>query len=211
MNAWKLADWFELIKLIATVFTAIVAWVGVRTAREGLTKWRSETLGKRRAEVAEQLLASAYEVREILQWVRIPVILAGEGESRKADSNESLELRERRNSLYIPIERLNQQREIFAELQALRFTVAALFGEEAMRPINALLEGHRAIGSAATQLIIHATVPMDSIAAQGFKTFYDTLGMGIGDRPDEFDRKINEAISAIEKFCRPPLEDRVRE
>jgi hypothetical protein len=48
-------DWSavsEIVKALAAVATAIAAWFAARIAYKGLEKWRSETLGKRRAEVA---------------------------------------------------------------------------------------------------------------------------------------------------------------
>jgi hypothetical protein len=62
----------EFIKAVAPVFTAAAActaaWIGWR----GLEKWRSETVGKRKAEIAEITLATIYEMEEILRSARSP-------------------------------------------------------------------------------------------------------------------------------------------
>ena len=39
-------------------------------AKAGLDKWRRETIGKRKAEVAEETLTALYEAREIIESVR---------------------------------------------------------------------------------------------------------------------------------------------
>ena len=39
---------------------------------EGLRAWREETVGRRRAELAEEVLADFYRVRDVLHRVRRP-------------------------------------------------------------------------------------------------------------------------------------------
>jgi hypothetical protein len=62
-------DWItlgEIIKVVGAVATACAAWFAVSIAYRGLEKWRSETLGKRRADVATAALATIYEAQDIL-------------------------------------------------------------------------------------------------------------------------------------------------
>ncbi len=57
------SDVSELVKVLGAVATACAAWFAAYTAYRGLQKWRDETLGKRKTELAEQVLASFYEAR----------------------------------------------------------------------------------------------------------------------------------------------------
>jgi hypothetical protein len=69
------AIWIELIKAISSVVTAITAVVGVFIGVCGLNKWRAETIGKRQAELAEEVLADFYEARDIIDAARLSVSL----------------------------------------------------------------------------------------------------------------------------------------
>src|SRR6266536_4798007 len=114
---------------MGAVATACAAWFAAYTAYRGLQKWRDETLGKRNTELAEQVLASFYEARDVFTWVRAPVRSLGEGASRSAGGPESDDLKQKRDSYFTPIERLRQEKELFAKLHAQRYMFAAYFGE----------------------------------------------------------------------------------
>ncbi len=50
------SDIGELVKVLGAVATACAAWFAAYTAYRGLQRWRDETLGKRKTEVAEQVM-----------------------------------------------------------------------------------------------------------------------------------------------------------
>src|SRR5258708_5111977 len=77
---------------------------------QGLINW------KRRHELAEQALIVFYEARDVLAFARTRVIFRGEGKSRPVAPGESDELREKRESYFVPIERLNSEKAVFARL-----------------------------------------------------------------------------------------------
>ncbi len=53
----KWVDVAEAVKAIAPVFTAGAACFGAYIGYRGLERWRAETIGKRKAELAEEVLA----------------------------------------------------------------------------------------------------------------------------------------------------------
>ena len=57
------------------MFTAVAACFGVYLGFQGLEKWRDETIGKRKTELAEQALVAFYEARDVLGWVALGVSL----------------------------------------------------------------------------------------------------------------------------------------
>jgi hypothetical protein len=161
-----------------------------------LATWR------RKAEIAEQTLALCYEARSALNWARTSVIFGGEGKTRVSPKGEDQETKERRDSYFIPIERLHGDREVFAKLRSLRFIFVAYFGEQAAAPFLALLEAHRSISSAAS--ILMEMAPSESFAPpQNFLPLKHALGLG--QRPDETDKKLDDAMAAIERTCQAVL------
>lgn len=64
--------WIEFVKAASTVVTAIAAVIGLAIAARGFTTWRSKTIGKRKVELAEDLLADFYRARDIINVARSP-------------------------------------------------------------------------------------------------------------------------------------------
>jgi hypothetical protein len=205
--AYEASIWIDLAKAIPSVVTAITAIVGVVIGARGLTRWREELIGKRKAELAEQALIAFYEARDVFMWVRSRGIFGGEGGSRAPEDGESKTQQEKRNTYFIPIERLTREKELFARIQSLRYAFAAHFGEATSESFKAIWDVHNDIGSSASVLIHithddndHVGAFQDSAAA-----LLKTIGWGTADRPDDIDRKIDKAIQGIEKVCRTVL------
>jgi hypothetical protein len=197
----------ELAKTLPSVVTAITAIYGVGIAKAGLDKWHVETIGKRKAELAEQALTAFYEARDVFVWVRTPAGFNGEGGSRRPADGESETQQEKRNTYFIPIERLTREKQLFARLQSLRYSFAAQFGEAASEPFIAIWSVHNDIHTSASVLI--QITPDDDDNSRDFaksaEPLLNKMGWGPGPRPDDIDRKIEKAIQDIETVCRPVL------
>ncbi|MGH7879011.1 MAG: hypothetical protein ACREQD_05885, partial [Candidatus Binataceae bacterium] len=125
--------------------------------------------------------------------------MSGEGETRKPDEQESDKLCERRNSYFVPMERLARQAQPFARLQTLRYAGAAHFGQEAIKPIDAISQVHAGIMSTVGILIEIAKFADDPTASHQLIPHRQSLGWGPrSDQPDPTERKIQEAVTAIE-------------
>ena len=55
--------WIELLKSIPSIVTAGTAIYGLKIAKAGLARWNEETVGRRKTELAKQVLAEMYEAR----------------------------------------------------------------------------------------------------------------------------------------------------
>ena len=73
---------------IAEIIAASVASFAVIY---GVNAWRREYVGKRKIELAEEVLALFYEARDVISYIRNPFSVAGEGSTRNAAPNESPE------------------------------------------------------------------------------------------------------------------------
>jgi hypothetical protein len=158
---------------------------------------------KRKTELAEQGFIAFHEVRDAFVWVRSPASFAGEGTSRKPAPGETATQQETRNTYFIPIERLNHDRALFAKLQSLRYAFAAHFGESAIEPFRAISDVHNYIRSAASVLIEITRGDDFAGAFQGSAPpLLDAIGWGTAKRPDDTDRKIDKAVQDVEEICR---------
>jgi hypothetical protein len=135
---------------------------------------------KRRVQLAEQALIAFYEARDVFTWVRSRGIFGGEGESRSTSESETDDQRKRRNTYFVPIERLTREKEVFARLQSLRYAFAAHFGSTTGQPFDAISEVHHQITSSAS-IIIQLTFDGDGdrrTDRAGIEPLLDTLGWG---------------------------------
>jgi len=194
---------------VAPAFTAGAACAGAWIGWLGLKKWRAETVGKRKTELAEQALIAFYEARDVFVWVRSRGIFGGEGGSRTPTENESKNQQEKRNTYFTPIERLTREKGLFARLQSLRYAFAAHFGESAMAAFTAIHEVHSEITTSAS-ILIQITPDDDDDHAfhKSAEPLLNKIGWGPAARPDEIDRKIEKAVQDIEALCRPLLKEK---
>ena len=113
--------WIEAAKVLPNAITAITAIVGVIIASRGLNRWRLEAIGKRRAELAEDVLADFYEARDAIQAARSPLSSGDEGDTRIKAPDEFEADTRTLNAYYAVAERLAKKAEFFAKLNAKRY------------------------------------------------------------------------------------------
>jgi hypothetical protein len=159
---------------------------------------------KRKTELAEQGLTAFAEASRVFTWVRSRGILGDEGSSRAPEAGETKTQQERRNTYFIPIERLTREKALFAKLDSLRYAFGAHFGATATEPFNAINEVQNEIISAAG-VLIKITYDGDVSDLHDRGALANALGWGMVQRPDDIDRKIEKAVQDIEALCRPVL------
>jgi hypothetical protein len=200
---FSLAWWDQLAPLVQAGMVLVTGIVAIR----GLSAWRQQLIGKRRAELAEQVLVNFYAARDALKLARVRGFRSEEGESRKPVENEDEQVKMMRNTYFIPIERLMKEKAVFANLQAQRYTFGAYFGNPAITPFDTILEKHNVIFSTAEVLIRSAQYDRAHQAvAVAQDNLLDELGWGKRERPDDTDRAIDAAVLEIETLCRPVLQ-----
>jgi hypothetical protein len=201
------SDIGEFIKAVAPMFTAAAAWTATWIGWRGLEKWRAETIGKRKAELAEDVIADFYEAREIILEARIPgSTLADEGNSRPKKEDETPEETKQYNAYYSVIERLSKKGEFFARLQARKYRIIAHFGVKAAKPYDELGEILREIRVAVHMLIAtHRQMPdRETQFRQWLTTIY------CGADGDDIPKRLDAIVTAIEETCRPAIQETVK-
>lgn len=125
-------------RIILPIASSLTTVVAAGTAIWGICAWRREYTGKRRIDLAEDVLALVYEIKDVLASVRSPLGHPEEGqicpEMPDAIEEEKAMLR----IAYIHIERCNSRKELFARLRSLRYRFMALNGKNAGQPFDEL-------------------------------------------------------------------------
>jgi hypothetical protein len=197
--------WIELAKALPSVVTATTAVVAVVIAARGLNRWRVETIGKRKAELAEDVLADFYQARDIINAARSPGSWSYEGATRPKEDWETEDDARTLNAYYATIERLNNQREFFAQFHARRYRFIAHFGMEAGKPYDALHGIYSEIVVAVRMLIkTYHQRDLGSLP-QNRRTWEASMGWAPED--DKIPGRLDALIDTIEKICRPAIQE----
>jgi hypothetical protein len=185
--------------------------VGVSIAYRGLSRWREELIGRRRTELAEDVLSSFYQMRDIIGDIRSPAAHSDEGKDRpkaEEDEGDPEALRRTKDTYYVPISRYNEHQKVIADLMSKRYRMKAVFGPVATEPFTLLSQVFSQIISAARKLITNAGKPGADRRIDAVEKWEAVIWWGAAEGDDAMDKKVKSAIEAIEKICRPVLEAR---
>jgi hypothetical protein len=199
----------EILKIAGGVATGSAACVGAYVAFRGLRKWQEETIGKRRAEVAEEVLSSFLHIRRVFDGIRSRAVRINEGSTRSPEPHESPELKRQRDRYFVVIERLAKEENQFTNLDKIRYIFEAYFGKDAARPFDIIDDVYTTIGSSAEILIQIALADPTEKDRATEMPLRNALGWGEAKRPDDIDRKLDDALQSIERTCRPVLAERM--
>jgi len=197
----------EIMKLILSSIPAIASIIGLYIAYKGLNKWHAETIGKRKAELAEEVLADFYEAKDIINGARNPGGFNNEGNTRQKQDWESLDDTRILNSYYRTFERLHNKAEFFAKLQARKYRFVALFGIKSVSIYDQLFMIHEEIIGATKMLLL--THQRNSNREETDSIVRWKTAIGWGDPvSDPTLPKLDKIISEVENICRPAIQER---
>lgn len=199
-------DWAaigEATKAIAAVATAAAAWFAATSAYKGLEKWRSETLGKRKAELAAAALASMYQMEEIFRSAREPFVLVHEMGKKPGIPDEIAE-----DANFAPEFRLFEHNEFFSRFRAQKHEFAAIFGREAAKPFDEMwrvrIDINHAVHSMLTSKDLRRSNNPDD--KQLWNEFYRTAFRHHDEKQDAIIKRIRTQIEVMESVCRPAID-----
>ena len=122
--------------MIGALLSFLLGLIGVQV---GVGAWRREHVGRRKIEVAEEVLTLFYEASDALRFMRNPTVLATDDENelerRDGESNEAYDARCRASVVFV---RHEQRQEVFNKLFAQRYKLMALIGPDSGEPIEVL-------------------------------------------------------------------------
>jgi hypothetical protein len=199
-------SWVEILKVIPGVVTAITAVVGVTIAARGLNKWRSESIGKRKMELAEDVLADFYQARDIINAARSPASFGGEGATREKGTWETEQDTQTLNAYFATAERLNNKADFFAQLHARRYRFIAFFGKDAAKPYDNLHKIYVEIIVAVRMLLRTHRDRAEGTLKNGRKKWQETIWQDEADE-DQIPKRLDQIVDAIESTCRRAIQE----
>lgn len=195
-----------IINIIETSSIVIASFVAIY----GISSWRRETKWKRKYELAEEVLSCFYEISERFDEIRCPAGYVGEGSTRKRKDNESEEESLILDNAYVVFERYEKDKTPFIKLMSLKYRFMVLYGKEAGKPFEEILQLRNKLFSASHLL------GQRYWKDQGRKTFTESqfekhlkkmeeleaiFWADYGEK-DEFKDSVNKVVTKIEAICK---------
>ncbi len=185
------------------------------TAIYGIGSWRREYIGKKRVELAEEVLCLFYEARDAVQHIRNLFSQGNEGSSRKADGNETPEQKEAYDRAYVLFERFNTHLELFNKMHSIRYRFMAQFGtdvgkpfEDFRRTLNIMQASAQALARAWAENHRHFRTDKQEAAHYDFVTKQENIFWETLPEEDTIKPKVEKCIDDIEKICRPIIDNK---
>jgi len=152
----------ETIQNISNIVVALAAVVTAGFAVRGVNAWRQEFVGRRRIELAENVLELFYEAKDAIAALRSPFGYLGEGSSREQCPSESEEEREQRDHANVTFERYNAHNHVFNRLKSLNYRFKAQVGIRESKPFEDLRKIVNNILLSAQELALGEAAGIDS-------------------------------------------------
>lgn len=193
-------------------FSALAVVVGAFYAVRGFSAWRSQILGQKKIELCEATIDSIYRTRRAIQHARNGISFEGEGETRDQNPGDSSDSAKRKNSYYVPVERLLKEEDEFRKLDSIRFRFAAYFQEDAEKikvAIDDIFKIRSEIMLSAEFLINEVDDPIDPKNEQNAKaklSWMQDIGWRARSRDeDHLEARLLKAVNTIENIVLPVL------
>jgi hypothetical protein len=161
---------------------------------------------KRQQEIAEEILAGAYEVRAIIKGVRFPGSNSNESADRPRAAHEPLDVTRMLDTYYVPIARLKKADDRISDLLSKRYRAAALLGTEVEAQIVAFQAIIGEVVFAARMLMDDAKSFSGKMPQNATEKYREKI-WSMSATPDLIDQRLDEIVSKIEAVCYPILSE----
>lgn len=174
----------------------------------GIDAWRREFIGKRRIELAEEILALFYQARDVIEAIRSSFGYEGEGQTRKPGPNEQPEHKQALDQAYVLIERYNRHIEMFSRIHALRYRFMAQFSLTASKPFDDLNRVINELILSAQRKARFSTMPEWSLRSEATADKHHAQFLEIdriyysGSEDDPIAPRVEKIVSEIEATCK---------
>jgi len=191
----------EIIKAVSPAITATTALAAVIIGWRGLNKWQAEMIGRRRSEIAEDVLAAFDEARDRLRSIRLHGGLFDENEGRRAPEDETPLQKRDRDAAFVPFARYQRHRDFLGSVLAKRYRLRALLGSGAN-----VEQPFRELENCLAEVLFAVDRLMQTAGQQPAERSQWEATIRSHDEADAISKKMDAAIASLERLCRPILE-----
>ncbi len=175
-------------------------------AIHGINSWRREFKGKRRIELAEDVLALFYQARDAIASIRNPLTM-GDELSAPPKENEPTEEKEARDKMYFIFKRCEDREELFSKLPSVRYRFMAQIGADKVGPfdeivgiVNEILIFARMSAYAWAKCLKSHNPKRQEAYHEEIRKYMEKIYRG--GEEDEIRKRVDEALSEMEDTCR---------
>jgi len=204
----KLAEIAQIAQSASVIFATLFAIYG-------FDAWRREHIGKRRIELAEDVLSLFYQASDAIDQIRSPFGFGGEGSTRKPLENEDPKHKQALDTAYVLIERYNRYSELFARLHAARYRFMAQVGVAQAKPFDDVNRIVNELIFAAHDMARLSTVPEWSLRSEQAEEKHHErylkvhdIYYGTGGDDDPIAPRVKGAVTEMERTCRDIIESK---
>lgn len=206
-------NWLNALSVIKEVVVTVSAAIAAIAAVKGLNAWRERLRGNTEYELARRLLREVYNVRDMFDYARNPIMTIGEMTAAAREVQEDEERvnesqDDQLNQLLLEraayVVRLQRLDEAFSKLRVESLEAEVLWGKDAIKPLDELWSCRGELsGALSDYLWYRASAEGDPRDRSEQKK--DRKVVFRGGRDDKFTQKIRAAVDAIEEKMRPHL------
>lgn len=183
------------------------------TAIYGIGSWRREYVGKKQAELAEEVLCLFYEARDAVQHIRSPFSRSNEGSSRKEGENETPAQKKAYDRAHVLFERFNTHIELFNKMHSVRYRFMTQFGNDAGKPfeefrriLNTMQTSAQLLATEWARNYGHFQTEQKAEEHCDFIRKQENIFWEMLPEEDTIKPKVEKCIDDIEKICRPIID-----
>lgn len=168
------------------------SWQGVKS----LKVWRSERIGGRHIELAEEALIQFYEVENALNVIRSPMSWSSETDQREIIEGESNSQKHGRDIAFTTMKRMELSQETFNKFYATSLKVKAVLGPEYHEPFSVIRKCYGEVRTSAHMLF---RTPFEGYQDNKFKQKleHDVWNIERTD-PESIEQRVKSAVEAAE-------------
>ncbi len=193
----------DVITIISIIAATVVAFMGLQT-------WKNQLVGTVEYELAKRILKATYRLRDVLENVRNPLILAEEEyraakESNLDNDSDAPDVRRRRSEAVYN----NRWKDVVSNFQDLQLTAAeaeAVWGTEVKDKLLGIRVSVMNLYTAIQMFHLYAFRPNpDEKIQEIVRTFEKIVYKSSVDVPDDYSTNLLAELAVIERAVRPYL------
>jgi hypothetical protein len=200
-----LKDWINIAQIVSVLIASLVAIFGIQA-------WRREFVGKRRIELAEEVLALFYQAKDVIGWIRFPFCFTTESSTRKSESVETPGQKEINDVAYVLSKRYDEHSELFSRIRSFRYRFMAQFGRNASVPFDELksildqLQSDLNSWVMASQRLHSPDMDPQEVEAQKKRIDVYAEAVWSARNDDRVSLLIEKSVKNVEQICRPQID-----